>query len=193
MKNLLAVVMCGGESRRMGRDKGLIQKEQIPWAKIVSNIFEKLHLPCVVSVNEAQVERYSELFPRELLVIDKDISVKGPLTGLLSVHQQYPDKNLLLIACDMVDMKPETVSELLVAYRAESGCDFYGFKTAQFFEPFCSIYSGSFLKQIVNKATHGELRQFSMQNIINSGKQMAINPPEKESFNNYNTPEENLR
>ena len=192
MEKLLAVVMCGGESRRMGRDKGLIRKAGIPWAKLIAKIFEKLQIPYVVSVNPAQVATYSEIFPTDLLVVDREESVKGPLTGLLSVHQMHPEKDLLLIACDMVEMESETVKELLYLYSEKRGCDFYGYQSAQFIEPFCSIYAANFLKHISDKAAQGKLKHFSMQKVINHGTQRLLPADENRSFKNFNTPAADL-
>lgn len=189
MENLLAVVMCGGESKRMGRDKGLIRKGGIAWAKLVANIFEGLHLPYVVSVNRRQVPTYSEIFSADLLIVDREESVEGPLTGLLSVHQVHPEKDLLLIACDMVEMDTETVKVLLGSYVENSGFDFYGYQSAHFIEPFCSIYSGIFLQKIAHNATRGQLVHFSLQNVIKSGRQSLLTAQETKSFKNYNTPE----
>ena len=192
MENLLAVVMCGGESKRMGRDKGLIRKGGIPWAKLVANIFEGLHLPYVVSVNRTQVPTYSEVFSADLLIIDGEGSVEGPLTGLLSVHQMHPEKDLLLIACDMVEMELETVKALLELYSKEKGYDFYGYQSAQIIEPFCSIYASNFLKQILKEATQGKLQHFSMQNVIRNGRQRLLSANENRSFKNFNTPATDL-
>ena len=51
MENLLGVVLCGGQSKRMGSDKGLLVKDGKPWAMCIADKLEKAALPVVVSIN----------------------------------------------------------------------------------------------------------------------------------------------
>lgn len=189
MENLLAVVMCGGESRRMGTDKGLLLKNGVYWAHMIADIFKDLSVPYVVSINTTQLETYSRLFRPEFLVIDSKLPVEGPLKGLLSVHEHQPAKDLLLIACDMVEMEAETVEKLLDTFKANKGYEFYGYQTHGFIEPFCGIYTGVFLQKIHQQALHSALANFSMQHILKTSNQKILLPPNKRSFNNFNTPE----
>ena len=50
--NLLGVVLCGGESKRMGSDKGLLQLNGKTWSQHVAQKFHDQNLPVVVSINE---------------------------------------------------------------------------------------------------------------------------------------------
>lgn len=189
MNNLLGVVMCGGESSRMGKDKGLLQKNDVAWAQIVSYVFQSLNIPFVVSVNPAQQKDYSKIFESKILIPDNNLPVKGPLKGLLSIHATQPEKNLLLVACDMIEMEIATVDRLLKIYTSNPQFDFYGYQVANIIEPFCGIYSSVLLKKVIHKAQNSTLEYYSLQNVIKSGKQMILPVHEHKSFNNYNTPE----
>jgi molybdopterin-guanine dinucleotide biosynthesis protein A len=89
MKNkLLGVVLCGGESKRMGRDKGLLEKDGQSWAATIAGKLAGQGLEVIISINEQQKGPYREIFPDRTLIVDH-ITIKGPLNGLLSVHQRF--------------------------------------------------------------------------------------------------------
>jgi len=98
----MGVVLCGGESRRMGRDKGLLQTDGQPWVLRMGEKLATNQLPVVYSINKKQVAAYATWLPPGQYVVDSDIGA-GPLKGLLSVHRSYPDSDLLPVACDMQD------------------------------------------------------------------------------------------
>src|SRR5438270_354520 len=116
MGNLLGVVMSGGQSRRMGTDKGLIPYMDTYWAVHVANKLTTAGLPVVVSINDTQQEKYRVIFPSQELIVDY-VDVNGPLRGLLSVHAIYPQKDLLLLACDMIEMETGTLKNLINIYQ----------------------------------------------------------------------------
>src|SRR4051794_35971592 len=83
---LTGVVLCGGNSTRMGKDKGLLKEEEQTWAEIATQKLTALHLPVLISVNREQFQTYEQIFPKERLVVDSEsLGSKAPLFGLLSV------------------------------------------------------------------------------------------------------------
>ena len=185
MENLIGVVLCGGESKRMGSDKGLMQKNEKSWASIIAEKLSAQQIPVFVSINKEQEEAYAYLFSSDQLVIDH-IHIKGPLTGLLSVHSKYPGKDILLMACDLIDMDDETISQLITKYRTAHDHDFIVYHD-QFAEPFCAIYKASGIAPLVLKAKNNSLSKFSFQSILDEGKTLRMEVTNKTAFKNYNT------
>ena len=183
MENLLGVVMCGGQSRRMGTDKGLIPVGDTCWAALMAAKLADMGLPVVVSVNTSQVQAYSSFFKDTQLVVDS-VEVGGPLNGLLSVHAKYPEADLLLLACDMINMEAETIKRLITTFEDRPGYDFYVYQNQQFAEPFCSIYTAAALNALV---THTDLANSSLQKVLNEAITLRLPITEPESFNNFNT------
>ena len=181
---LLGVILCGGESKRMGSDKGLLEKNGQAWVKIIAEKLVSLKIPVVVSINEQQSESYSRLFSPNQLIVD-NIDIRGPLKGLLSAHQVYPNKDILLMACDIIDMDNGTLTHLIDQYNSHD-FEFFVYQE-NYAEPFCAIYTSQGLKPILEKARDHSLSTFSFQTILEKGKTLRIPIITKSSFRNYNT------
>ena len=175
MQHLLGVILCGGESRRMGRDKGLMPKDDMPRALYMAN---KLDIPVVFSINSTQLPHYSAALPgRQLITDDPDITAGGPLKGLLSVHKTFPDMDLLLLACDMPDMDDLTIEGLIGAWYA-GGAEFYAYREDQFYQPLCAIYTTAGLQ--------ATLHDDSLQSLLKRGNTRPLPILEEKVFKNYN-------
>src|SRR5258707_14339382 len=99
---MLGIVLCGGASSRMGRDKGLFPTEKGNWAEKMLDNFKKLDIPGLLSVNRTQVDQYQLTFPDVELICDSDsLQIRGPLAAVLSVNLKYPMEDLFVAACDM--------------------------------------------------------------------------------------------
>ncbi len=181
MNKLAGVVLCGGESRRMGRDKGLIERDGVCWAVRMGQKLAVLGLPVVYSIRAGQEHAYSNVLPEGLMVVDA-LDLGGPLNGLFSVHRRFPGKDLLVLACDMQDMDGETVGSLVEAYCGERGFDYYVYEEGGFLQPFCAIYTGVGLDKAYGKMEEDR----SLQRLIRNGKARMLRNGRGEAFGNYN-------
>ena len=186
MDNLIGVVLCGGESKRMGSDKGLMKIDGVTWAQHIAAKLSAFNIPVYISINGLQFELYNEIFPSEQLIKDH-IDIKGPLKGLLSVHEKFPSKDILLMACDLIDMDEQTLKSLIEIYHTNKQFDFFAYQHNQFTEPFCAIYTSKGLKPVLQKAAMHTLEKFSFQNVLDEGNTKRIPVENKASFKNLNT------
>src|SRR3954471_6624441 len=116
---MTGVVLCGGQSIRMGHDKGLLFSEDRVWAKIMKEKLSQISIPTVLSLNSFQKESYMKYFEEKDLVVDRTtIKIHGPLLGLLSSHLNYPDQDLMVVACDMIYLDREVLLKLLIEYKS---------------------------------------------------------------------------
>lgn len=187
-KHLIGVVLCGGQSTRMGSDKGLMKKGEFTWAEIAFQKLQSLSLPVVVSVNDSQLLSYNNIFLQDKFIIDT-IDIHGPLKGVLSVHKKFPSQDLLVLACDLVDLDPEVLLYLYKEYESKrDSYDFFVYKNENEYEPLCGIYTQRGLNNILIIYNSGNLKKHSMKYILNLGNIYSIPLPEnfKSSFINYN-------
>ena len=185
---LLGVVLCGGKSTRMGRDKGLIFKENKPWSLCQFHKLKSRSLPVVVSVNKSQAYSYQKHFNSKELVLDLE-QAKGPLDGLFSVHHSYPDKDLLILACDLVDLGEVLLQRLINEYSiCKNSWECFVFGEEGGIEPLCGIYSSEVLTQYTGQNKKGELSDFSLKTLLKMSKTkyLKISSNEKTHFANYN-------
>ena len=180
--SLLGLVLCGGESRRMGRDKGLILKDGLPWALHMGEKLDRLGIPVVYSINKAQCAAYGKIIPSDQLIIDA-ANLPGPLNGLFTTHRQHPSNDILMLACDMLEMDQTTLQYLLQTYQRESASEFFAYKQQDWFQPFGAIYRATGLNRLPPP------QNSSIQTLLASGRTIALPLLNNAAFNNYNTPQ----
>lgn len=184
--NLLGVVLCGGEGKRMGADKGLLLLNGKNWAGHISQKLREQDLLVVFSINDKQQETYSTIFRKEELIIDQ-LPMKGPLNGLLTAHQHYPQKDILLVACDLIDMEKSILEELIISYE-KNEADYFAYEENNFFQPLCAIYTSKALDSLLGRLFSGSLANYSFQYILNNSNTHKLSSPLPSAFTNYNTP-----
>lgn len=146
---LYGLVLIGGESRRMGRDKSLISYHATDQRKysfdLLSNYCSKVFLSC--NANQAK----SITLP----FIEDSNNYKGPLKGVLSAQEKFRNAAWLVLACDMPFVDEELLS-MLVKHRdpnAIATCFYHGFP-----EPLCSIWEPRAYDALIAFVNTGNLR-----------------------------------
>jgi len=176
---MIGVVLSGGESRRMGNDKGLIIAENKNWAQAAHDKLAPFVNQVVVSVNPAQYDIYSQQFPASQLVQDSDlIDVKGPLHGLLSVHLLYPREDVFVLACDMIAMEPHVLRAIFIAYQEQPQKDCYICTGKNGGQPLAGIYTAALLQYLFLLRQNSQLEKFSMKHVLEISNTYIIPVPE---------------
>lgn len=173
----------------MGFDKGLLTINEKTWAE---SAFDKLTLCTIqvcVSINNSQKDNYLKKFKEEQLVLDS-FPIEGPLCGLLSVHNSFPFHDLLILACDMIDVKPELIQKLISQLRQHEGeHDFFVFQNEENLEPLFGIYTREGLQKIADLYNLSQLEKWSMKYIleISNTYYTPLNKEEITQLKNYNS------
>ena len=176
----------------MGADKGLLMQKDLTWVDTAVSKLLSLQIPVVVSVNKNQADIYAKRISVGQLIVDHDnISVKGPLLGILSVHQQFPNEDLMVLACDMLDMDTILLHDLFKFYK-EGVHEAYVYTINDKVEPLCAIYTSKGLKHILDLPTQKKLENFSMMYILECIFTNYIPVPDAavKFFANYNSAED---
>lgn len=187
---MLGVILCGGQSSRMGTDKGLLQLDKSSWAQTAVDKIALLGLPVVVSVNQEQHSSYASLFNHlELIKDDNALELRGPLLGVLSVHLQHPLEELFVLACDMPLMDYSVLKELLNVYQQQPlSTDALVFTNDGEPEPLCAIYTSKGLAQVNQLLKTKQLKKHSMKYMLEQVSTFLIPLAEsqKKYFRNFN-------
>lgn len=196
---MTGVILCGGQSSRMGTDKGLL-KAPLPlqtgylsqantWAQTAVDKLTDLQLQVVISVNKNQYSDYATIFSTQELVTDNDsLQLRGPLAGLLSVHLYHPSEDLLLLACDMPLMEANLLKELVTIYNQNLTPDAFVYTNDGEPEPLCGIYKSSGLKHILQLYQSNQLPRHSMKYMLEhvNTHLIPLTNDKKKCFCNFN-------
>jgi molybdopterin-guanine dinucleotide biosynthesis protein A len=186
---MLGIVLCGGQSTRMGTDKGLIVNEARTWAQTAVDKLSTLNFPVKISVNEKQYDDYCKVFSDADLISDnKTIAIKGPLLGVLSAHLQNPADDLIVFACDMLLMEPILLKELYTIYELHKNYDAFVFMNNGEPEPLCAVYSAAGLSKIFTALKKNQLQKHSMKFAISllTVFSAPLQEEQKKYFRNFN-------
>jgi len=120
-KNLTALILAGGKSERMGKDKALIDYNGTPNVFHLANLVKPFCSKILISRNKGQEALPDNLtdINFEIILDDNSSENQGPLTGLISAIEKYPSSNFLLLYCDLVNLN-ETIIQKLIDGRDEA-------------------------------------------------------------------------
>ena len=152
---LFGLVLAGGEGRRTGRDKALLDhggQSQLAFA--VHLLDEHVDEVFVSTVAELQDEPERGKFE---LIIDHYANI-GPVAGILSAMDEYPDADWLVVACDLPNIDASTILCLLQHRVCEKPFVAYASSHDGLPEPLCALYldgSEARLRKFVEAGVHG--------------------------------------
>lgn len=191
---MTGLVLCGGESLRMGTDKGLmINTKKVTWAQQSFSLLSKLEIPVILSLNKKQKNHYKRVFPMQELILDNaEMQIKGPLLGILSAHLKHPTEDLFVLACDMGEMQLQVLNFFYKYYQEHTDKDAYVFEDNNIAEPLCAIYRQEGLLKLYNLYKKGVLKKHSLQYCLEQINTERIPLPAdwKNYFSNFNTPKD---
>ena len=181
-----AILLCGGRSRRMGRDKGLIEWEGEPLVVRAARLLRGFSTEVLVVTGTAV--RYRELL--DLPVLPDAIPNLGPLggiyTGLLHARHEYN----LVLACDMPLVRPKLL-ELLISEVSPEFAVIVP-RVREFFEPLLAIYTKRCLPAIERLLAAGKRKPTDLYGLVPTKivpeERLREVDPKLESFFNLNLP-----
>jgi molybdopterin-guanine dinucleotide biosynthesis protein A len=180
---LIAIILCGGQSSRMGEPKAFIAYHGMPQYKWLYQQCRQLDLPVYLSCNEAQ----EPLFDNEFApIVDLENYRKaGPMTGLLSAAEQYPGVAILLLACDYPGLQLSNLKALQTSYLMHQKSTCFVHPETGMEEPLLAIYSPLDLKQIKLEYTEGK---HSLRHYLNKADTTSLTPTNILSIKSADTP-----
>ncbi len=186
---LTAVILAGGESRRMGRDKALVEFEgEAMWRRQL-RLLQALEPVAILVSGPRRAE-----FSATLRSIEDVGPSRGPLSGLVTALRAAQTAHVLVVAIDLPLMTADFLESLRVQSRpgrgvvpfvieAESGKKFY--------EPLAALYPRECLP-IAERQLAGS--DWSMQSFVRDAVTAGllvgsqIPPKARPMFRNMNAP-----
>lgn len=161
------MVICGGESTRMGTDKSLLVYYQKPQYEHVADLLAPLCEHVIICCNAEQFRTIRSGYKK--LPDNPEYGNAGPMTGLLTAYDAFPGNDFLVAGCDYPYLTTDELAFFLQSVEKDLPASaFYDGKA--FYEPLLAWYSHSAAAALFESYNRGEttLQGFLHQN--NAGK-----------------------
>lgn len=182
MSPLRGVILAGGLSRRMGRDKATLEVEGRTLLERAVALLRALDLPVTVSARREQTLAGSG-FER---VDDPEPSI-GPAGGLLAVMEAHPGSAFLVLAVDLPRLGPDVLRGLLGQRDPDALVTAFRHPGDERLDPLCALYepaAGPFIRARVKAGEH------SLRRILEtSGRVRLIPLTRSDALVDLDTPE----
>jgi molybdopterin-guanine dinucleotide biosynthesis protein A len=178
---LFGLVLSGGRSSRMGRDKGSLvysaigktQTQRQTCAGLLRPFCEKVFVSCR---SEQAIE------PELLRILDDPALGEGPGVGILSASRAHPERAWLVLACDFPYATKEDIAQL-VSERSPAHDATCFVNEEGFIEPFFSIWEESALAKLATELASSGM---SPSRVLSSLRCKKVLPTSQKSLLNVN-------
>ena len=176
------IILAGGKSRRMGRDKALLSYGNTSFlqravdllkpfcSEIFISISDKTYLP-----GKSRIHTVKDLFPDA-----------GPLGGIYSALQQMQSEKAIVIPVDMPLLQPGIPATLLAEDQADK--DIVLFSVGKRLQPFPGLYARALSESIGSQIREGNLKMYDL--IARSRTKIISGDRFASYFANINTPDD---
>lgn len=178
------LVLAGGHSTRMGRDKGLLEWHGKPQREYLVDLFESVGLEAHISCRPDQVDGLAGYH----LVVDQEEG-QGPLGAINSAFLKEPGTAWLVVACDMPFLN-RSILQFLVEHR-QQGSAATAFRAPAFSDgspdPLFAIWEPAIAGLVAQRLA--ENRRCARKILMEAGVHI-LDAPDPGLLSNINTPQE---
>jgi molybdopterin-guanine dinucleotide biosynthesis protein A len=179
---LAGLVLAGGRSARLGRDKAAIR---IGGETLLG------HAVALVAGIAAEVrvavrpEQLDDTLRARFATLADEAALPGPAAGILAAHRLRPGSAWLVLACDMPNVTRAMLAALVAARtRTRAGVAFRGVDGAP--EPLCAIYEPATLARFRRQVDAGG--SASPRDCLAAAGCLLLEAPDPRALASINTP-----
>lgn len=175
------LILNGGRSSRMGKDKGLIVYHDVPQREYLFRLLSKYCNSVFTSC------RADQDVPTSLNPLRDQFDMQTPLNGILTAFQHDSNKAWLIVAVDMPFVDESVVKSLLQSRDNNSVATCFYNAEERMPEPLLTLWEASAFPLL---KTFANSRKVSPREFLNSHAVRMIEPPDKKILVNINTPDQ---
>ncbi len=192
MMPVSAIILAGGQSRRMGINKALLPLDGQPLIAHTAACLRPLAAELIVVTNTPQTYAFLETTFGARLIPDA-LPVRSALVGLFSGLQAVRSELALAVACDMPFLNVDLLRFMLTL--AQEGFDVAVPQVDGQFEPLHAVYRPAACVPVIERHLRaGDQRIISFYSAVRVRPVTAVElvqfDPQRLSLVNVNTPEE---
>ena len=184
---LFGLVLAGGLSTRMGEDKALITYHQ---QTQLARSYELLNKYCDKTFVSVSASMSNENSRKDYPLIIDQYENGGPLIGIASALNAYPDKAWLVVACDLPFLDTHTIENLIHNRKPAAEATAYISAHDGLPEPLCAIWEPS-IQQRVETAI--QLKNACPRKVLIQADTNLLELPLSNALDNANTPQDKQR
>jgi molybdopterin-guanine dinucleotide biosynthesis protein A len=182
---LHGLVLAGGQSSRMGEDKGRMRYRGETQALRCLRLLKGLGLPSFLSIRDGQ---WPEAETRDLPVLYDQFENAGPLCGMLTAMQRFPEASWLVVACDLPLLGADVLENLLQGRKIQKMATAYrSSEEPDFPEPLCAIYENSIRMRFYEALALG---MACPRKVLLQSNTALLEPIDPLALTNVNNPDE---
>ncbi len=183
---LYGLVLAGGRSTRMRRDKAAIEyRPGETQLDATMKLLDGRVARAFISVRADQRDDGARAgYPH---IVDRD-GIEGPIAGICAALAEVPDAAWLVLACDLPYLDPATLERLIAARRVDSLVTAYKSSHDGLPEPLCAIYEPRARALLEAHIATG--RNCPRKFLINTPGVELLEQPNTRALDNVNTVEE---
>ena len=194
------IILCGGQSRRMGQDKGSLIIKDKPMIKyILSTLNNEMDEVIIVLNDIERIDKYMEFidpqdYNYELIFTEDKIKNKGPISGILTGLENISTDYAIVFPCDNPFVTKKTIQTLFneIEENIQAVVPYHDDKNKlKTSEPLHSIYNKNIvpiIKDLILKDSlhiKGAIEKIDTKFVLIDNKKIL-----KKEFRNLNRPED---
>ena len=180
-KNIFkGIIICGGQSSRMGSDKSLLFWNGVPFYKHIEKILSKHCDQVFISCNESQKSNY------DLPVIVDNYEQIGPMAGVLTSLESFPNCPIFTFPCDMPFIDQGIIKKMIGGYNNTFDGVFIKDSKGQI-EPLLAIFNPNIYSKLLRWYNSGNYSLNQFIKTLDDACYVAVN---EDHLINLNTPAE---
>lgn len=184
MSKRYGIVVCGGESSRMGMDKSLLVYHGQPQRYYLYQLMQPLCDKVFISCNEKQAATIADGY--EKIVDAARYQHIGPMAALLSAFAAHPDADLLVLACDYPFITQDDLRQLIAAQNdLQPALSFFN-PVTNFAEPLIGLYSHEAYPKLIHDFNQ---KNYSLKHFLQEVSAQRILPRDPGILQSIDTPE----
>jgi molybdopterin-guanine dinucleotide biosynthesis protein A len=184
-ESIKGLVLCGGQSVRMGRDKAFIEYHGKPQCYHVYELLQTVCDDVFISCNSTQKEKIDKQY--QSIEDNATFANAGPMTGLLSAFHQHPAASFLVLGCDYPNFTQQDMMALYNAKTGEHDVVCYFNSESNFEEPLLAVYEKSCVPLLLKYYQKGNT---SLRHFLKTVNTKYLLPANIASIKSIDTPED---
>jgi molybdopterin-guanine dinucleotide biosynthesis protein A len=194
MPPLYGLVLAGGRSRRMGRDKTVLayrrdeRGDGVPHARYTGDLLARV---CDRVFYSCRADQVNDPALAGLSLIPDSFDIGGPLNGILSAQKAHPEAAFLVAACDLPFLSAYALAQLVRERNPLHAATVFYNPERESLEPLCAIYEPGFEGLAEASMKIGLTCPTKILSALSDGGQVELlQPASAEFLENANRPED---